>query len=36
MADLALPLMQRSLVELDPDIAGAIHHEARVRPTASS
>src|SRR6187551_3870 len=29
MANLALPLMQRTLVEFDPDVAGAITHEAR-------
>src|SRR5262245_6496990 len=29
MANLALPLMQRTLRELDPDVADAISHEAR-------
>jgi glycine hydroxymethyltransferase len=29
MANLALPLMQRTLAEFDPDVAGAITHEAR-------
>jgi glycine hydroxymethyltransferase len=29
MADVALPLMQRSLVETDPEIATAIHNETR-------